>query len=60
MSSCIFFYTSVSGFRGTLYHKGDIHYRIGTWRNGEDENSSNWRNFDNCVTEVEESGEKDG
>ena len=49
---------SGSGFGSTLLLKGGIHYRIGTWSSGEDENSSNWREFENLVCEVEEAGEK--
>ena len=34
---------SGSGFGGTMYRKGKIHYRIGTWSNSEEDNYSNWR-----------------
>ena len=47
-----------SGFGDTMYWKGKIHDRIGTWSNSEDNNSSNWREFENLVREVEEAGEK--
>ena len=50
--------TSVSGFGLTLYHKGSVHYTIGTWSSSEDTNSSNWREFENLVCCVEEAGSK--
>ena len=49
---------SGSGFGSTLLVKGKIRYRIGTWSSTEDSNSSNWREFENLVCEVEEAGEK--
>ena len=49
---------SGSGFGSTLLVKGKVKYRIGTWSSAEDSNSSNWREFENLVCEVEEAGEK--
>ena len=49
---------SDSGFGSTLLLKGKIHYRIGTWSSTEDSNSSNWREFENLVCEVEQAGVK--
>ena len=49
---------SGSGFGSTLLVKGNIKYRIGTWSSSEDTNSSNWREFENLVCEVEQAGEK--
>ena len=49
---------SGSGFGSTLLIKGIVKYRIGTWSNKEDQNSSNWREFENLVCEVEQAGEK--
>ena len=51
---------SGSGFGSTLLVKGKIHYRIGTWSSTEDSNSSNWREFENLVCEVDEVGRRDG
>ena len=50
--------SSGSGFGSTLLVKGNIEYRIGTWSSNEDKNSSNWREFENLVCEVEQAGEK--
>ena len=50
--------TSGSGFGSTLLLKGKIHYRIGTWSSTEDSNSSNWREFENLVCEVDQAGVK--
>ena len=47
---------SGSGFGSTLLVKGNIEYRIGTWSSKEDINSSNWREFENLVCEVEQAG----
>ena len=47
---------SGSGFGSTVLVKGDIKYRIGTWSSMEDQNSSNWREFENLVCEVEHAG----
>jgi len=49
---------SGSGFGSTLLVKGNIQYRIGTWSSLEDENSSNWREFENLVCEIERAGMK--
>ena len=49
---------SGSGFGSTLLVKGNIEYRIGTWSSSEDKNSSNWREFENLVCEVEQAAEK--
>ena len=49
---------SGSGFGSTLMVKGNINYRIGTWSSKEDSNSSNWREFENLVCEVETAGTK--
>ena len=49
---------SGSGFGSTLLVKGKVKYRIGTWSSSEDSNSSNWREFENLVYEVEEAGQK--
>ena len=49
---------SGSGFGSTLLVKGKIKYRIGTWSSLEDSNSSNWREFENLVCEVEQAGKK--
>ena len=49
---------SGSGFGSTLLIKGNVKYRIGTWSNKEDQNSSNWREFENLVCEVEQAREK--
>ena len=49
---------SGSGFGSTLLMKGNVKYRIGTWSNKEDQNSSNWREFENLVCEFEQAGEK--
>ena len=49
---------SGSGFGSTLLVKGNIEYRIGTWSSLEDTNSSNWREFENLVCEVEQAGRK--
>ena len=49
---------SGSGFGSTLLVKEKIKYRIGTWSSLEDSNSSNWREFENLVCEVEEAGKK--
>ena len=49
---------SRSGFGSTLLVKGSIEYRIGTWSSKEDANSSNWREFENLVCEVEQAGTK--
>ena len=47
---------SGSGFGSTLLVKGNIEYRIGTWSSKEDINSSNWREFENLVCEMEQAG----
>ena len=49
---------SGSGFGSTLLVRGKVKYRIGTWSSEEDKNSSNWREFENLVCEVEKAGEK--
>ena len=49
---------SGSGFGSTTLVKGNINYRIGTWSSEEDQNSSNWREFENLVCEVEYAGEQ--
>ena len=49
---------SGSGFGSTILVKGSIKYRIGTWSSLEDQNSSNWREFENLVSEVEHAGEE--
>ena len=51
---------SGSGFGSTLLVKGHIEYRIGTWSSKEDTNTSNWREFENLVCEVEQAGLKGG
>ena len=47
-----------SGFGTTLLKNGSIHYQIGTWAREEEVNSSNWREFENLVLALEESGKK--
>ena len=49
---------SGSGFGSTLLVHGNIKYRIGTWSSKEENNSSNWREFENLVCEVEKAGEQ--
>ena len=49
---------SGSGFGSTLEIGNEVHYRIGTWNSSEDSNSSNWREFENLVSAVEDSGEQ--
>lgn len=49
---------SGSGFGTTLLVDGKINYKIGTWSSSEDKNSSNWREFENLVDEVEYSANK--
>ena len=49
---------SGSGFGSTLLVKENIEYRIGTWSSTDDKNSSNWREFENLVCEVEQAGDK--
>ena len=49
---------SGSGFGSTLQERDKIHYRIGTWSSIEENNSSNWREFENLVCTVEEAGKK--
>ena len=44
---------SGSGFGSTMLVKGNIEYRIGTWSSAEDVNSSNLREFENLVCEME-------
>ena len=48
---------SGTGFGSTLLDKGDVTYRIGTWSSAESDNSSNWREFENLVSEIEKLGE---
>ena len=47
---------SGSGFGSTLLIRGNVKYRIGTWSSQEETNSSNWREFENLVCEVEKAG----
>ena len=49
---------SGSGFGSTLLRHGNIEYRIGTWSSKEENNSSNWREFENLVCEVEKAGDQ--
>lgn len=49
---------SGSGFGSTMLVKSNIEYRIGTWSSTEDVNSSNWRECENLVCEVEQAGIK--
>ena len=47
-----------SGFGESLFLKGKVYYRIGVWGSEEQKNSSNWREFENLVAGMEESGKK--
>ena len=49
---------SGSGFGESLLIKGHVHYRIGTWATEEQTNSSNWREFENVVSGMEDAGHK--
>ena len=49
---------SGSVFGSTLLVKGQVQYRIGTWSSEEDVNSSNWREFENMVCEIEQAAHK--
>ena len=49
---------SGSGFGSTLLRKVKIHYPIGTWSSSEDSNTSNWREFENLLCDIEEAGNK--
>ena len=49
---------SGSGFGSTMLVKRNIEYRIGTWSSAEDVNSSNCREFEIAVCEVEQAGGK--
>ena len=44
---------SGSSFGGSIQREGKLTYKIGTWSSAEDKNSSNWREFENLVCEVE-------
>ena len=44
---------SGSGFGSTIFVKGNVKYRIGAWSSLEADNSSNWREFENLVCEIE-------
>ena len=35
-----------------------VHYRIGTWNREENPHSSNWREFENLVSSVEDTGKQ--
>ena len=35
-----------------------MHYRIGTWGHDEEDNSSNWREFENLVAGMEDAGKR--
>ena len=50
---------SGSSFGSTLYCKVKVNYYIGTLSSCEDSNSSNWRELENIVFEVER-GDKQG
>ena len=47
---------SGSRFGSTLQINNEINYRIGTWSSQEEKKSTNWREFENLVSSMEESG----
>ena len=49
---------SGGGFGESLLIKNHAHYRIGTWGKDEEDNSSNWREFENVVVGMEDAGKK--
>lgn len=49
---------SGSGFGSSTLVQNDVHYRIGTWKEEETDNSSNWKEFTNLVSDVKEAGKK--
>ena len=46
------------GFGSSLLIHGDVRYCIGTWDPEEGGNSSNWRELENLVSNMEDAGEK--
>ena len=49
---------SRGGFGELLLIINHIHYWIGTWGTDKEDNSSNWREFENLVSGMEEAGKK--
>ena len=46
------------GFGESLYLQGKVYYWIGVWGREEQENSSNWKEFENLVYGMEQAGKK--
>ena len=58
IGTSLFVDASSSGFGSTLLVKGNFEYRIGNWLSYEDKDSSNWREFEKLVCEVEQAENK--